>query len=619
MAIKINGATVITNSRRGVFRSVNPGTYPTASRPPGASEGDVIYDTDEKNIYVYNGTEWVGTGGGQINNLNPAIPPFVSQSGPETVVTNSDGKIEFSLDGTNWSNSITIPPETIYYCDWTNDILSAAHDSKYETSISVDYPNVDASQLIELELKIDKLPDPFSFTSQTEVVGFDTVTSNTISPLGSINAPTSVWGSSDATNPRIAIADGSWQSLPSAPNSIYVNRNERIRIQHQVGGSVTTSYTTTLNIGYDTGAGEFESSDFVTTTASSRVNTPTIISPSAATRVTSTRFECKVSSFSGENAGSYKSSHWQLASDPEFTNILDEYESPSNTYYWYITSGSSYRTQTVYIRVKQVGTLNDVESIWSDSIELTPFTTQPTYAIGNTFTGNGTYGIGASTQASEIAILFLEGGRGGEVGGSDAQASPRPAGGGGGAIRRCVIMPIDYAKSNYGSGNNISITNSKNAAYFNDSTYVANQPNDANYLNQVFGAYTFTDGVRGANGAKGSSSPPSNYGGNGGGGGAKGQFISSNNTDYSYPISIKGYTPAQPGTAGGTAPTGGKGEVRGGGGGGGAGTGIGGGGGGAGSGGEADGLHGSTGSPGNGASPYTVVAELWPVWTVASN
>ena len=65
MAIKINGATTITNSRRGVFRSVNPGSYTTASRPPGASEGDVIYDSDEKNIFMY-GTEqeWIGAGGG---------------------------------------------------------------------------------------------------------------------------------------------------------------------------------------------------------------------------------------------------------------------------------------------------------------------------------------------------------------------------------------------------------------------------------------------------------------------------------------------------------------------------------------------------------------------------
>ena len=64
MAIKVNGATVITNSRRGVFRTVNPGSYTTAERPPGANEGDVIYDSDEKTILVWNGTEWVASGGG---------------------------------------------------------------------------------------------------------------------------------------------------------------------------------------------------------------------------------------------------------------------------------------------------------------------------------------------------------------------------------------------------------------------------------------------------------------------------------------------------------------------------------------------------------------------------
>jgi hypothetical protein len=64
MAIKINGATTITDSRRGVFNQVNPGAYTTANRPTGASEGDVIYDSDEKNIFIWNGTEWAGTSTG---------------------------------------------------------------------------------------------------------------------------------------------------------------------------------------------------------------------------------------------------------------------------------------------------------------------------------------------------------------------------------------------------------------------------------------------------------------------------------------------------------------------------------------------------------------------------
>ena len=268
MAIKINGATVITNSRRGVFKSVNPGSYATSSRPSGASEGDVIYDSDEKNIYVYNGTEWIGTGGGEVNNLNPAIPPFVSKTGPATNLSNSDGKVEFSLDGNSFSSSLSIPTETIYYCDWTNDILSAAHDSTYETAISVDYPNLGTSQNIELKLKIDKLPDAFAFTPVTDGVGNSLYTSNTISPLQSINAPTAIWGSSNAVNPQIAIADGPWEALPTTINTRYVNMNERIRVRHTSGTTASTDYSTTINIGYGTGTGEYETANFSTTTAS---------------------------------------------------------------------------------------------------------------------------------------------------------------------------------------------------------------------------------------------------------------------------------------------------------------------------------------------------------------
>ena len=64
MAIKVGGTTVINDSKKGIFETVNPGQYTTANRPSNPVEGDVIYDTDEKNIYVWNGTEWVPGGGG---------------------------------------------------------------------------------------------------------------------------------------------------------------------------------------------------------------------------------------------------------------------------------------------------------------------------------------------------------------------------------------------------------------------------------------------------------------------------------------------------------------------------------------------------------------------------
>ena len=349
MTIKINGATTITNSRRGVFKSVNPGAYTTANRPPGASEGDVIYDTDEKNIFVWNGTEWVGTGGGQINNLNPAIPPFVSQSGPETVVTNSDGKVEFSLDGNNWSNSITIPPETIYYCDWTNNILSAAHDSKYETSVDVNYPNVSASQNIELSMKIDKMPDPFTLDTNTDVNGLVTYTSNTISPLDTINAPTAVWGSSNADNAQIAIADGAWEALPTAINTRYVNRNERVRVRHTTGALPAFEYETTLNIGYGSNAGEYETSTFSTETLDVVYDDPTL-APGDDSIIDIIVQEFTLSSPTGSNVN-HTATDWQFASDALFTNIVVESLNDTSNLLSYELTGLS-EDQIIYARAR---------------------------------------------------------------------------------------------------------------------------------------------------------------------------------------------------------------------------------------------------------------------------
>ena len=67
MAIKVGGTTVINDSKKGIFETVNPGQYTTANRPSNPVEGDVIYDTDEKNIYVWNGVEWVPGGGGDFD------------------------------------------------------------------------------------------------------------------------------------------------------------------------------------------------------------------------------------------------------------------------------------------------------------------------------------------------------------------------------------------------------------------------------------------------------------------------------------------------------------------------------------------------------------------------
>lgn len=62
MAIKISGNNVVDNNRRGIFQKVNPGSYNNSNRP-SASTGDIIYNTDEQSLQVWNGSEWAAVGG----------------------------------------------------------------------------------------------------------------------------------------------------------------------------------------------------------------------------------------------------------------------------------------------------------------------------------------------------------------------------------------------------------------------------------------------------------------------------------------------------------------------------------------------------------------------------
>lgn len=372
MSIKVQGIEVISDDLYGQFRTVSPGVFATGNYPSNPVEGDIIYDSDEKSLFVYDGTEWIiAGGGGQLNNLNPALPPFVSRSGPETVATNTDGKVEFSLDGENWSSTITIPPETIYYCDWTNDILSAAHDSQYATFLDVDYPNVGVSQEIELELKIDKLPDPFQFDTLTETTGDLEYISNTISPLSSINAPTWIWGSSTAINARVAIADGDWETIPSSPGSKYVNHGERIRVKHDTGVEALTDYATTLNIGYGTGAGEFETSTFSTTTQNQVIEAPVITSPSNGDIVDINRITITATPYTAVNSGSHQSTDWYIARDSAFTDIVTQSIGDTTNLESWSPNLASTTEESWFIKCRYNGSINNIQSPDSNVVNVT--------------------------------------------------------------------------------------------------------------------------------------------------------------------------------------------------------------------------------------------------------
>jgi hypothetical protein len=58
MAIKVNGVTAIDDNLKGTFNRLNVGSFTTVSRPSNPTEGDMIFDSDEKEFLVWNGTEW---------------------------------------------------------------------------------------------------------------------------------------------------------------------------------------------------------------------------------------------------------------------------------------------------------------------------------------------------------------------------------------------------------------------------------------------------------------------------------------------------------------------------------------------------------------------------------
>ncbi len=70
MAIQISGNNVVDNSRRGTFQKLNPGVYTTSqANSLSKSEGDVIYNSDEKVLQVWNGSAWVKLAKGTTGHL----------------------------------------------------------------------------------------------------------------------------------------------------------------------------------------------------------------------------------------------------------------------------------------------------------------------------------------------------------------------------------------------------------------------------------------------------------------------------------------------------------------------------------------------------------------------
>jgi len=297
--------------------------------------------------------------------LSP-LPPFAAESTLRTIYTCADGKTEFSLDNYNWSTTLEVPIHTFYYVNWSSDIFNYTQGDEYVTQVDVNYPDVSATSVIEYDIIVDMLPEPFTFTPITDVDANVVETSNAISPLKTINAPTWVWGSSTGLNPQVQIGQGGWQALPAALNILYVEPNDEIMVRHTTGDDALEVNTTTLNMGYGTAAGEFESGDFSTTVSNTVVNTPTITSPTNGATDVETDSTITASPFDGVGAANvYKNTDWQLSTTSDYSVIVQEsLADSSNVSTWTPTLDVD---TTYYPRMRYRAT-DDTVSDWTPAV-----------------------------------------------------------------------------------------------------------------------------------------------------------------------------------------------------------------------------------------------------------
>ncbi len=79
MSIKVQGQVVINNDKKGLFDQVNPGAYTTVERDAlTPAVGDIVFNTQDEELQVWNGVEWgsAGSGSGGIGTPVDVLTPL---------------------------------------------------------------------------------------------------------------------------------------------------------------------------------------------------------------------------------------------------------------------------------------------------------------------------------------------------------------------------------------------------------------------------------------------------------------------------------------------------------------------------------------------------------------
>jgi len=410
------------------------------SFPPTPQEGDVYYT--QNYVFEYSEGKW-DSRVLSLAELNPNLgegrgaffPPFSAVATLRTRLSCADGKIELSTDKINFSNTITVDIGDRFFAEWSDDIVNnAPQGSSYTSTVSVEYLDLSMNENVEVNItSVDKIPDPFAFIPQVDTIATETVEANTLAMLGSINAPTKLWGSSDSPNAEINIADTGWQSIPATIGSaLRITSKDEIRTRHECLTGALTETTTTLNIGYGDQTGEFETSDFVTTNFNSFVLQPSIVSPTEGGGVADRTPTLTGSVFDSVGGLVHGYTDWQVATDNTFTNIV--WQSLVDTVNLESITTGDLGVGIRYARVRYVDNLG-AASLWSETRAFfTPFGTGAnlTQTSATNLEVNGSTTVAIEPGTYEVTLWG--GGGGGAAGGGNGSSN----GGGAGSTKKTV-------------------------------------------------------------------------------------------------------------------------------------------------------------------------------------
>ena len=229
----------------------------------------------------------VGVGGaaaqeGHFSDDDLFFPPVAAVATLDKTLTCPDGKIVFSDDNVSFASSISVGIGETYFVGWATAIFDAAEGSRYDSEIHVNYTGIGVTeeQTVVIE-SIDRIPsqERLTFTDLTGQGSDATVTSAPVAMLGTINAPTYLWGSSDSSNAQVSVGNTAFASIPDRPGYLIVDAKDDIKVRHFTNTGSETTTDTTINVGFNSTAGNFTSDTFRTTNESIGVSQPLINTP----------------------------------------------------------------------------------------------------------------------------------------------------------------------------------------------------------------------------------------------------------------------------------------------------------------------------------------------------